>query len=101
VVEFEPEPTILLLLTGTDRRGDWVRAGMALQRVLLTATVRGLAATPLTQLTEVPPLRDLLRDAAGTVQTVLRIGYPITHAVATPRRPLHEFLVPGATGLPA
>jgi nitroreductase len=100
IVEFEPEPTILLLLTGTDRRGDWVRAGMALQRVLLTATVRGLAATPLTQLTEVPPLRDLLQHEAGTVQTVLRIGYPITPAVATPRRPLHEFLVPGATGLP-
>jgi nitroreductase len=100
VVEFEPEPTILLLLTGTDRRGDWVRAGMALERVLLTATIRGLAATPLTQLTEVPPLRDLLQDASGAVQTVLRIGYPITPSAATPRRPLAEVLVPGVTGLP-
>lgn len=100
VVEFEPEPTILLLSTSTDRRGDWVRAGMALQRILLTATVRGLAATPLTQLTEVPPLRDLLHDDAETVQTVLRIGYPITLAVATPRRSLQDVLVPGATGGP-
>jgi hypothetical protein len=93
VVEFEADPTIRLVLTRTDRRGDWVRAGMALQRILLTATVRGLAATPLTQVTEVPPLRDLLHDAAGTAQTALRIGYPITPAVATPRRPLHEVLV--------
>lgn len=98
VVEFEPEPTILLLSTGTDRRGDWVRAGMALQRVLLTATIRGLAATPLTQLTEVPPLRGLLQDTAGTVQTVLRVGYPITPAIASPRRALEEVLVPGVTG---
>jgi nitroreductase len=96
VVEFERDPTILLLFTPGDTPGDWVRAGMALQRVLLTATVRGLAATPLTQLTEVPPLRELLADTAAgrTVQTLLRIGYPITPAVATPRRPLEEVLVP-------
>jgi hypothetical protein len=69
---------------------------MALQRVLLTATVRGLAATPLTQLTEVPPLRELLADtvAGRVVQTVLRIGYPLTPAVATPRRPPEEVLAP-------
>jgi nitroreductase len=103
VVEFEPDPTILLLFTREDTPGDWVRAGMALQRVLLTATVRGLAATPLTQLTEVPRLRELLADPAGgqVVQTVLRIGYPITSAAATPRRPLAEVLVPVPIGGPA
>ena len=103
VVEFEPDPTMLVLFTRADTPGDWVRAGMALQRVLLTATVRGLAATPLTQLTEVPPLRELLGDAAAgrTVQTVLRIGYPIAPAVATPRRPVEDVLVPAATSGPA
>jgi hypothetical protein len=101
VVEFEPDPTILLVFTPGDTPGDWVRAGMALQRVLLTAT--GLAATPLTQLTEVPPLRELLADPAGgqVLQTVLRIGYPITSAAATPRRPLAEVLVPVPIGRPA
>jgi len=100
VVEFEPDPTILLLFTGADTPADWVRAGMALQRILLTATVRGLAATPLTQLTEVPPLRELLADTAAgrVVQTVLRIGYPLTPSVATPRRPVEEVLVPAPDG---
>jgi nitroreductase len=100
VVEFEPDPTILLLFTGADTPADWVRAGMALQRVLLTATIRGLAATPLTQLAEVPSLRELLADTAAgrVVQTVLRIGYPLTPAVASPRRPVEEVLVPAPGG---
>lgn len=96
----EPDPTILLLFTRGDTPADWVRAGMALQRVLLMATVRRLAATPLTALTEVPPLRELLADTAAgrVVQTVLRIGYPLTPAVAIPRRPVEEVLVPAPAG---
>jgi hypothetical protein len=65
--------------------------------VLLTATLRGLAATPLSQLLEVPKLRALLGDSATghVVQTVLRIGYPTTPALATPRRPLDEVILTG------
>ena len=79
IVAFERDPTIALLLTDGDRTADWVRAGQALQRVLLTATVRGLAATPLSQLTEVPALRELLRDGdtGYVVQSVLRLGYAL------------------------
>jgi hypothetical protein len=67
-------------------------AGAALQRVWLAATVRGLALTPLSQLTEIPALRDLLADpdSARMVQTVLRIGFPATPARTTPRRGLDE-----------
>ena len=94
-VEFEPQPTILLLFSAGDEPADWLRVGAALQRVWLTATVRGLAATPLTQVTEIPPLRDLLVDSATDrwVQSVLRIGYPTTLTTATPRRPLAEVIV--------
>jgi nitroreductase len=94
-VEFEREPTLALLFTDRDTTVDWLRAGAALQRVLLTATVRGLAATPLSQLLEVPKLRDLLKDTVTgqVVQTVLRIGYPTAGAVATPRRPLEDVIV--------
>jgi len=94
-VAFEPDPTVILLFTDRDTRVDWLRAGAALQRVLLTATLRGLAGTPLSQLLEVPKLRALLVDSlTGEVaQTVLRIGYPITPAVATPRRPVGEVVV--------
>jgi nitroreductase len=94
-VDFEPNPTVLLLLTTDDTETAWLRAGEALQRVLLTATVHGLAATPLSQMTEIPPLRELLADQATgqVVQTVLRVGYPITVARPTPRRDLDEVIV--------
>jgi nitroreductase len=94
-VAFEPDPTLVLLFTSGDAPADWLRAGAALQRVLLTATVRGLAATPLSQVVAVPRLRALLADSATgeVVQTVLRIGYPTTPALATPRRPIDDLIV--------
>jgi hypothetical protein len=94
-VTFEPDPTLILLFTTGDAPADWLRAGAALQRVLLTATLRGLAATPLSQLLEVPKLRALLADSitGEVVQTVLRIGYPTTLAPATPRRAIEDVIV--------
>lgn len=69
--------------------------------MLLTATVRGLAATPLTQLTEIPRLRELLTDTltGRAVQTVLRVGYPTVPAPPSPRRPLHDVLVAASAGV--
>jgi hypothetical protein len=94
-VAFEPDPTLILLFTSGDAPADWLRAGAALQRVLLTATQRRLAATPLSQLLEVPKLRALLADHVNrqVVQTVLRIGYPTTPALPTPRRPLADVTI--------
>jgi len=99
-VDFEPDPTLILLFTAGDTAEDWLRAGAALQRVLLTATVRRLAATPLSQLIEVPGLRALLADSVTgqVVQTVLRIGYPVTPALPTPRRPLEDVIVSARGG---
>ena len=98
-VEFEAKPTIVLLYSVGDKTVDWLGVGAALQRVWLTATVRGLAATPLTQVTEIPQLRALLADSATNrwVQSVLRIGYPTTETAATPRRPLAEVIVADAS----
>jgi len=95
-VRFEREPTALLILTGGDTPADWIRAGMALERVLLTATVRGLAATPLSQVVEVPRLRSLLADRTNgsILQSLLRVGYPTTRMPPTPRRPLDDVLLP-------
>jgi nitroreductase len=99
-VEFEANPTIILLLSAGDDERAWLRAGEALQRVLLTATVHGLAATPLSQLTEIPALRGLLADQATgqIVQTVLRVGYPVTAARATPRRDLDDVIIGDPAG---
>jgi nitroreductase len=90
---FEEEPQLAVLSTLSSSRSDWLRAGQALQRVLLTATVRGIAASPLTQLLEA---RDdwLVRDRRTVFenpQMILRLGYglPVPH---TPRGPVSEVL---------
>jgi nitroreductase len=91
---FEPYPTILVLCTTGDSAQQWVRAGQALQRVLLVATVHGLAATPMSQPLEIPALRELCTDTrtGRWAQVILRVGYGQPTA-ATPRRPLAEVVI--------
>jgi nitroreductase len=90
-VRFELEPTVATLATHGDGPEQWLRAGQALQRVLLEATRRGLAASLFTQPLEDPELRDRLRDSEQLIsaQVVLRVGYG-RPAPASPRRPLEE-----------
>ncbi|MFC7530119.1 Acg family FMN-binding oxidoreductase [Actinoplanes sp. GCM10030250] len=92
---FEPYPTVLVLTTASDRPVDWVRAGQALQRVLLTATWQDLATMPISQPVEVPAVRWLLIEPGSGLfaQMVLRVGYGRT-TEGTPRRPLSEVLMP-------
>jgi hypothetical protein len=92
--DFESSTLMGVLLTSDDHPVDWVRAGMALERVLLTATARGLSAGLLSQATEVPDLRWLVRDPMSAwrhPQIVVRIGYGESPA-ATPRLPLADVL---------
>jgi nitroreductase len=92
---FEPFPTIVVLITEGDTTRSWVDSGQALQRVLLVATVRNLAATPMSQPLEIPALRELVADTTTGrwAQVILRLGYapPTT---PTPRRPLTDVLLP-------
>ncbi|MCM4085171.1 Acg family FMN-binding oxidoreductase [Paractinoplanes hotanensis] len=92
---FEPNPSVLVLATQNDRRVDWVRAGQALQRVLLTATWHGLATMPISQPIELPSVRRLLIEPTSglSAQMLLRVGYGRTIG-RTPRRPLAEVLLP-------
>jgi nitroreductase len=94
---FETEPTIAVLYSTGDSARQWVITGQALERTLLTATVRGVATTLMTQPLEIPELRELLSDsAAGLIpQAIVRFGYGPTSA-PTPRRPLEE-VVDGLT----
>jgi nitroreductase len=90
--EFEQDPLVAVLLSHGDTDLDRVRAGMAMQHVLLNATSAGLSASFLSQPTEVPYIRTALRDligGPGHPQTVLRIGYGHPPA-PTPRRPVSE-----------
>ncbi|MFJ4343495.1 Acg family FMN-binding oxidoreductase [Streptomyces sp. NPDC088915] len=91
---FEKDPQIALLGTVRDAPGEWLMAGQALHRVLLRATLDGLATSLMSQPLEWPELRPLARDPLSTtsfVQMVLRMGYG-PRGRATPRRPVSEVL---------
>ncbi|MFJ9770589.1 Acg family FMN-binding oxidoreductase [Kitasatospora sp. NPDC101157] len=75
---FEAEPRIAVLATGHDTPGDWLRAGLALEHVLLAATVHGVRTSLLHQAMEWPYLRWEARDphqGPGYVQMLIRLGY--------------------------
>jgi nitroreductase len=88
---FESHSTVMILTTEGDTGRDWLTAGQALQRVLLTATWSGLATTPISQPVEAPEIRKRLTRRPA--QMVLRVGYGKTIG-RTPRRPLKEVLLP-------
>ncbi|AZM63812.1 MULTISPECIES: Acg family FMN-binding oxidoreductase [unclassified Streptomyces] len=91
---FEDRPHLALLSTRGDGPADWLRAGQALERVLLEATLAGLATSLTSHALEEPALRPLARDPAegvGQVHMVLRLGYG-PPGPATPRRPVREVL---------
>ena len=92
---FEADPQLLMLRSLGDDRAAWLHSGQALQRVLLMATVRGVAVQPLTQALEVPDLRRLLTGTSGHwwPQMLLRIGYGQA-APGSPRRPASACMVP-------
>lgn len=86
----DDRPLPAILWTDEDRAFDWLRAGLALEAVLLRAAVRGVAASFLNQPLEVPALRAKLRDdfaLPGFPQLVLRLGVG-TDGVPAPRRPV-------------
>jgi hypothetical protein len=87
---FEGSPQLAVLSTRSRGTADWLRAGQALQRVLLSATARGIAASPITQPVEVNAW--LVRDTrSGTEQPqmILRLGYGLP-TPPVPRRPVSE-----------
>jgi hypothetical protein len=88
-------PTVVLLGTTGDDRYAWVQAGRALGRVLLRATTAGLAASPLTQALDWPATRTRMTvqlSLVGHPQMLLRLGFPVTPAAGTGRRPVGEVL---------
>ncbi|MEU6269960.1 Acg family FMN-binding oxidoreductase [Saccharopolyspora shandongensis] len=92
--DFEPEPLICVLGSFQDGVSAQLHAGMAMQRVLLAATVAGLSSSFLSQIVEVPSTRKELRELIGGglwPQAVLRIGYG-SPVPATPRRSLDDVI---------
>ncbi|MGW7791553.1 Acg family FMN-binding oxidoreductase [Streptomyces tricolor] len=74
---FERHAQVALLWTVRDRREDWLRAGQALERVLLTATAHGVRTSMLHQAMEWPDLRAAARlpQRRCGPQVLIRFGY--------------------------
>jgi nitroreductase len=95
---FERHPQLLALSTDNDQPVDWLRAGQALQRVLLTATLHGVSASFLTQPMELRDHTDQPRrwpwrwPFAEIPQMVLRVGYPTRPPPFTPRQNAPDIL---------
>ena len=89
-------PLVVVLGTEHDGEAAWFAAGQALERLLLTAAVRGVQAGFSNQPCQVPVLRPLLGAVMGRPhpQLVLRLGFPPESATATPRRPVESVLLP-------
>jgi hypothetical protein len=79
-----------LLTTAADRPLDWVNAGQALQRMLLTASTCGAAVALHSQPFELPWLREFIRTQLSDgayPHLVLRIGLVTQVAVSVRREP--------------
>ena len=92
-------PLVVLIGTDHDDPAAWLAAGQALGRLLLTATVHGLVASPMTQALEVPDTRSRLAVELGLVghpQMVLRVGRAAPGSMTTEgrarRRPVEDVL---------
>ncbi len=90
----EPPSATAVLRTAGDAPVDWLRAGQALDRVLLRAAARWVFASLQSQPLESPRHRSAVRallGGRGYPHMLLQFGRANT-AVATPRRPHAEIL---------
>ncbi|NUW44220.1 nitroreductase family protein [Nonomuraea rhodomycinica] len=88
---FERHPQIAVLTTPGDRPVDWLRAGQALQRMLLVATLHGVSASFLNQPLDLRDMRGRRdpRHRRGHPQMIIRLGYG-PYVARAPRRPARE-----------
>ncbi len=89
-------PVVAVLTTDGDGIADWLRAGQALEHVLLAATSAGLPASYLNQPLQVEPLRPRVAEllaGGGVPQVALRVGHPTAELPAAPRRPVADVIL--------
>lgn len=89
-----PPAATAILFTASDRRADWLRAGQALQRLLLHAASGWVFASLYTQPLENALTRELVRDVLrlpGYPQMLLQLGRAAS-AASTARRPPSELM---------
>ncbi|AQZ63222.1 Dinucleotide-utilizing enzymes involved in molybdopterin and thiamine biosynthesis family 2 [[Actinomadura] parvosata subsp. kistnae] len=90
---FEERPQLAVLTTMGNRPADWLRAGQALQRVLLVAARHDVSASFLNQPLDLRDMRHR-RDPhhrRGHPQMIMRLGYG-PYVARSPRRPAAELV---------
>lgn len=95
VATFESPVRLAVLQTQVDAPVDRLRAGQALQRVLLAATLHDLSAGFLTQPLEDTELRRAVHgpgQRADRPQMIMRLGYARRAVRAAPRRDVDDIL---------
>jgi len=89
-------PVLELLATPDDDRTARVETGRAFERMALVAAAEGVAVHPISQILEVPDLKEALADAVGiddiAIQHLFRLGYADADEDHTPRWPVEEVL---------
>jgi nitroreductase len=92
MADFEREPQLAILATRYDGPIEWLRAGQALEHVLLEATAHGVSTSLLNQAIEHEELRMQINDPLGLwqrPQVVIRFGYGPA-VPSTPRRDIAD-----------
>jgi nitroreductase len=95
--DFENDPLVVVVCSYHAGRLSDLQAGQAMQRMLLTATSLGLAASLISQVIEVDQTREELRRLLGgrlQPQALLRLGYG-SPTPATPRLDPADLLIDG------
>ncbi|MER6663936.1 nitroreductase [Amycolatopsis japonica] len=95
------EETLLAFVTPGDTRHDHLRAGRALQLTWLDAVHEGLVGSVLTQPLHLPEVRAALTEdleLSGSLQALMRFGYPSSAVPHSPRRSIDELLGSGFRG---
>jgi hypothetical protein len=89
-------PGLFILGTSSDTPQDWLRAGEAVQQILLRAESENISSSFLNQPCQLADLREQLRlitGRNGPAQLVLRMGYA-TGSKPTSRRPVRDVILP-------
>lgn len=87
-------PILAVMESKNNKPIDWLRTGMALEKLLLKASSEGIAASYLNQPIEVPELRERLRELLGLKgqpHLIIRMGYG-KEVKPTPRRDIEDVI---------
>jgi hypothetical protein len=101
--DYERDPLVVVVCSYYDGSLAELQAGEALQSLLLTATILGLASSFMSQIIEVPQARADMRQILGpglVPQAIIRLGYG-SPVAASRRRPVSELLLNETAGTSA